>query len=345
MQAPLHYDLILKSMPFLSATLQVAQDMEEEALHKTIFQAFSDTLTRFEVLSLAYFERSSRQTFVLGPWFQTLLEHTSLEVLDETYEVHLPYKGFYISLPEFEGKVWSQYLKKHLPLRGLYVFQLKSAPVICLFFWGQEEGPMNNCPQGAVGGLAVDLSKAYMHPQSLFGYLTEAVTTLSESFRFGCLFWESKKPDVTTRQSVLKAATIAFNLIYYLSMEKTETRHITRRNRRRERLMENLEKSNPTRALRIQKEMTQMPRKMNVTYVGESYEQNKAKAISPTSGGRPSPKQHWVRGHYRTYQKGPQGKTRFVRMWIKPFLRGDPVLGTVDQRMYKVGGEKKLEES
>jgi len=337
-KTPLHYDVILETMPHMAAPLAVAQGMKQQALYDIIFQTFYNTLDRLEMFSLAHFERSGRQTFMVGTWLQKLFENTSLEDVSWDPLRHLPYQGFYICLSAFDGKIWSSTVKDYIPLHGIYAFQMWSVEELFLVFWGKHDGPHDLRRGDAIGGLCLDLEIA--EKAGLKEYLKKSLETRAPRFGIGALLWSDNARDEQTEDTLFRAVHITVNLLQYLSLKDAETRRVVRVDRRRKRLEGFIKSANPTKKNRVKKKIAQAPRKINIVYVGETIEQEMPDQGEVVGKGRKPAKKHWVRGHYRVIPKGPRRNPYYERVWVKPFQRGYSERGSVARRIYKVREDK-----
>lgn len=141
---------------------------------------------------------------------------------------------------------------------------------------------------------------------------------------------------------------IVFNLLLYLDGEPDLALRVF--DERRKELEDKISRSTKRGRLsnsgkRARRELVSLP-SGNVTLVAPAVvralklqEKKLVKKASLTSKSGPDENKqrlHLVSGHWRNQPYGPRDNPEYKRIWIQPFLKGDPDLGVVDSKTYYV---------
>ena len=251
------------------------------------------------------FLENGQQVFVVGPMLQQLLEMTSLENVDLA-DVRMPYKAFYVALPDTEYKIHHDASGEHR-LAGVYVTQMTDfdgRSILHLLIWGPP------------------------HPgrppwdDALFHYTFR----MSGVLRDGISDIMARVPADQGHNAPLVAyvTKMVIALALYLSTpdaEKgTETQYSVSRPERRR-----LEGTPLGRIVNTPRQVT---------------------VIAPTVERRATPamlaelrnpvRQHWVRGHWHGYWVGSGEHRSLVSKWVQPFKRGAGTIEALQERVYSI---------
>lgn len=281
--------------------VQIARTHDVEAIEREIAAqgGYSAGFTAMACHLLA-----GRQTFVLGPAMQALLEATSPRGLDLA-QVKLPYSAFWVALPDFPLTMWNDKSGDH-PVEGFYVVSghYGDVPVLrCVVHGPAHEG--------------CDWTDDAWHDFGLplQGTLGEHVESLVTRVRDAGL---------RNEKLVEVVASLAVGLCLWLTTPsatcREETRDpVPRPDRRRDGFVR------PAHA-----------RPYTVRYVAPDVE----KRTTPQAVAelRTPTRQHWVRGHWHHYWTGSGDDRELSLRWLVPYRRGTDEAGVIERQVAVLKG-------
>ena len=294
------------------------------------------------VTSMATYEESGQQVFVVGPRLQEMFSETSLREIPSG-ALKTPYNSFYVALPGCEFSIWGDESTGWHRLSGFYVVDLIPAfqdmgldavgehgekDAWLFFLWGAENSYSRGYGDDASFFFTVDKSALDRSGLDLEEWLRKKLSSKSLTHRDhtwdqitrwpgqgespGRSASEAQKNEGQLGASIF-AIRVFFNLLMYLRAADPEVvgdPEADANTKERKRLEKRIkETKNAKKRRQAQRALTRIS-SATIHYVGPSIEEAQEEELAKTGRRR-----HWVRGHWRQFRRGKW-------TWIQPHQRG-----------------------
>jgi hypothetical protein len=298
------------------------------------------------VTSMATYEESGQQVFVVGPRLQEMFSETSLREIPSG-ALKTPYDSFYVALPDCDFSIWGDEATGWHRLSGFYVVDLVPSFAVMgldavgdehgekdawlFFLWGAENSYSRGYGDDASFFFTVDKAALDKSGLDLEEWLRKKLSSKSLTHRDqtwdqitrwpgqgespGRSASEEQKNEGQLGASIF-TIRVFFNLLMYLRAADPEVvgdPDADANTKERKRLEKRIKETKNVKKRRQAKRTLTRISSAKIHYVGPSIEEaGEEEASELAKTGR---RRHWVRGHWRQFRRGKW-------TWIQPHQRG-----------------------
>lgn len=306
MTVPVHYDVMMGEFHWRELITRGLRGADAEFWEEAgVLAGYGEFSSRLFTTLLEY-AKNGQQVFHVGPVMQELFDECLLTEVPATH-IRLPYKCFYVVLPDCPWFIWGGNRTQWHRVAGVYVREIRQ-DIWHLTFWGQANERSTTVDDDATFWCDLGFREApHVEREGVPFYDLEAYcTTLlnhPSTFLTG-LDPPSMPPDWDQHKETLRHVwRVIFNLLLYLNSDRPDLQRGQADEAERKALQRKLgQKKSGSKVAKVRRQLDRLSQ-ATITWVGQGIERRSREAQADT--GR-TVRLHRRRGHRHAYWVGPR---------------------------------------